>query len=154
MPALNSDRIVKDFRATCAFRIAHHGDCFVISIRATVNLKTSGAGAGVCAISVVVDVVVLNSDPWLDEVREYDAAARRVPNLKAIDRDIGIRCLTRSTCAYNAILPAGTTIDDRKISTAIIAEGDWVGLGAVDVRYVQLFRPDASPLEQDAVACP
>lgn len=101
-----------------------------------------------------MDVVVLDGNTWLDEVREYDAAARRVPNFKAIDRDIGIRRLTRATRAYNAIGPGGTTIDHRKISTAIIAEGDWVGLGAVDVRYVQLFRPDASPLEQDAVACP
>src|ERR1041385_6960856 len=154
MPALNFDGIVKDFRATCALRIAHHGDCFVISIRASVNLKTSRAGAGIRAIAVVVDVVVLDGNPWLDEIREDNATARGVSYFKAIYCDVGIRRLTRSTRAYNAIGPAGTTVDDREIAAAIIAEGDWVGLGAVDVRYVQLFRPDASPLEQHAIACP
>src|ERR1051325_9225462 len=121
MPTLNFDRIVKDFRATCALRIAHHGDCFVISIRATVNLKTSSAGTGISTIPVVVDVVVFDGYTWLLKVREYDAAARCIPNLKAIDRDIGIGSLTRSTRAYNAVRPRGTTIKDRQIARAVIA---------------------------------
>ena len=146
--------VVKDFRAICAVGISHEGDSRVVSVTAAVNAKTSGARARISTVPVVVDVVVLDGNTWLDKIREDDAAARRVPNFKAIYRDIGIRRLTRSTRAYNAIGPAGTTVDDREIATAIIAEGDWVGLGAVDVRYVQLFRPDASPLEQDAVACP
>src|SRR3954447_9093405 len=111
MPALNFDRIVKDFRATCTLRIAHHGDCFVISIRATVNLKTSSAGARISTVPVVVNIVILDGNTWLHEVREDDAAARRVPNFKAIYRDVGIRRLTRSTRAYDAIGPAGTTVD-------------------------------------------
>src|SRR6185437_7930698 len=137
MPTLNLDRIVKDCRATCALRIAHHGDCFVISIRATVNLKTSSAGTGISTIPVVVDVVVLDGYTWLDEVREYDAAARCVPNFKAVDGDIGIGGLTRSTRAYNAVGPSGTTINDRDVARAVITEGDWVGLRAVDIRNFQ-----------------
>src|SRR6185437_9324356 len=154
MPTLNFDRIVKDFRATCALRIAHHGDCFVISIRASVNLKTSSAGAGIRTIPVVVDVVVLDGDPWLDEIREDNATASGVPNFKAVNGDIGIRRLTRSTRAYDAIGPAGTTVDDREISTAVIAEGDWVALRAVDIRDFQFFRPDATSLKEDTVTCP
>jgi hypothetical protein len=80
-----------------------------------------------------VDVVILDGNTWLDKIREDDAAARRVPNFKAIDRDVGIRRLARSTRAYNAIGPSGTTIKHRKISAAIIAEGDWVGLTPMDI---------------------
>src|SRR4051812_15949040 len=97
MPALNFDRIVKDFRATCTLRIAHHGDCFVISIRATVNLKTSSAGARISTIPVVVDVVILDGNTWLDKIRKDNATARGVSYFKAIYRDVGIRRLTRST---------------------------------------------------------
>src|ERR1051326_1663306 len=154
MAALKFHNVVKDLSAIDAVGISHEGDSRVVSITAGVNAETSRAGAGIRAIAVVVDVVVLDGDPWLDEIREDNATARGVPNFKAIYRDVGIRRLTRSTRAYNAIGPPGTTVDDREIAAAIIAEGDWVGLGAVDVRYVQLFRPDASPLEQNAVACP
>ena len=100
---------------------------------ATVNPKTSRARARISTIPVVVNIVILDGNPWLNEVREYDAAARRVPNFKAIYRDVGIRRLTRSTRAYNAISPSGTTIKHRKTSAAIIAEGDWVGLTPMDI---------------------
>jgi len=125
--------VVKDLRAICTIWISHEGDSRVVSVTAAVNAKTSGARARICTIPIVVDVVVLDSNTWLDKIREDDTAARRIPNFKAIDRDIGIRRLTRSTRAYNAIGPSRATIKHRKISAAIIAEGDWVALTPVDI---------------------
>jgi hypothetical protein len=101
-----------------------------------------------------VDVIVFDSNTRLREVREYDTAGGRVPNLKAVYGDIGIRSLSRTTRAYNAIGSGRTTIKNREIARAVIAKGNWVALCAMEVRYFQLFIPDASPLEEDTVARP
>ena len=111
--ALDSDRIVLYLHAIRGYRITDKGDRFIIAIVSIITPKTSGAGARISPVAVVVNVVVLDGNPWLGQSREDNAPTRGVAYFKAIDGDIGIRRLTRSTRAYNAILPAGTTIDDR-----------------------------------------
>jgi hypothetical protein len=133
MAALNSNLVIDDFHTTRTLGIAHHGDSFVVSVLIVIGLKTSGARARISSIPIVVDVIILDGNTWLDKVREDDATPGRVLNFKTIDRDVGIRGLTRRTRAYNSIGPSGTTIKDRKISAAIIAEGDRVALAPMDI---------------------
>jgi hypothetical protein len=88
MAALNLHGIVEDLRAIRTVGITHKGDALVVSVLIIVNLKTTGAGARISTVPVVVNVVILDRDAGLDKVREYDAAPRRVPNFKAVYGDI------------------------------------------------------------------
>jgi hypothetical protein len=81
----------------------------------------------------VMNVVVLYRNTWLLEIREYDATTRRVTNFKAVDGDVGIRGLSSSTRAYDAIGSCGSAVNDRPIAATVIAEGDGVALGPMHV---------------------
>ena len=113
MPTFDFDDIVNNLGTVIADGIPHEGDTFIVAVTTRINPKTAGAGTSIGPIAVIVDIIVLDSNTWLGKIREYNPTACRVPNFKAIDRDIGIRRLTRSTRAYNAIVPGGTTINDR-----------------------------------------
>jgi hypothetical protein len=103
MAAFNVHDIVEDLHAIRADGIPHEGDTFVVAVTATVNAKTPGARARISAVPVVVDVVVLDGNTRLSKIREYDAAACRVPNFKAVDCDIGARALSVSSAVYDSI---------------------------------------------------
>src|SRR6185312_9033932 len=133
MPPFDFDDIVNNLGTVIADGIPHENNTFVVAVATSINPEAAGAGASIGPVAVIMDIIVLDGNTWLGKIREYNAAACRDPNFKAIYRDVGIRRLTRSTRAHNAIWPSGTTIKDRNISAAIIAEGDWVALASVDI---------------------
>ena len=136
MAAFNFHYIIEDLHAIGADRIPHESDTFIVAIATSINPEAASAGPGIGAITVVVDIIVLDGNAWLGKIREYNPAACRVSNFKAVDRDVGIRSLTRSTSAYNAVGPSGTTIDDRAIARSVITESNWIALASMDVGYL------------------